>query len=57
MSRSIYSLVAVLGLVGFGVLMALRTEPSSFAVRVAFAVLAGACLGVALICLQKARSP
>jgi hypothetical protein len=39
--------VAVLGLVGFGMRMALRTEPSSFAARVAVAVLVGAGLGVA----------
>jgi hypothetical protein len=57
MSRSTYIAGTVLGIVGFAVLMGLRTEPSTFAARVVIAGLAGACLGVALICLQKARSP
>jgi hypothetical protein len=54
--RSIYSIVATLGLVGFGVLMAVRTEPSSFAARIVVAALAGICLGVALLYFGKARS-
>lgn len=56
MSRTTYILATILGIVGFGVLMALRTELSSFAARAGVAALAGACLGVALTCLQKARS-
>jgi len=54
--RSLHRVVAALGFVGFGVLMAQRAGPSSFAVRLLVAVLAGMCLGVALLYLGKARS-
>jgi hypothetical protein len=54
--QSVYRIVAVLGVLGFGVLMALRTEPSSVAARVGVAALAGICLGGALLCFIKARS-
>jgi hypothetical protein len=49
------SLLALLGLVGFAVLMALRTQAATFGARVAVAALAGACLGAALISIQRAR--
>ena len=54
--RAIHGSLAILGFVGFGVLMALRTEPERFGVRVFMAALAGICLGGALIYLGKARS-
>lgn len=54
--RTVDSIVAALGFVGFGVLMALRAEPSSVAARIVVAALAGICLGVALIYFRKARS-
>ena len=54
--RSGYSIIAILGFAGFGVLMALRTEPSSFALRIVVAALAGICLAVALIYFSKTRS-
>lgn len=54
-ARIAHGLLALLGLFGFAVLMALRVEPSSFGARLAIAALAGACLGAALIQLQKAR--
>lgn len=54
--RTVDTIVGVLGLVGFGVLMALSANPSSFAARMVIAAIAGLCLGVALIYFRKARS-
>lgn len=54
--RALVGVMAALSLVGFGVLMALRTEPSRMAGRVAVAALAGMCLGAALLYVGKARS-
>lgn len=54
--QAVYGIVAGLGLIAFGLLMALRTEPSSLIARVAVAALAGMCLGVALLYFGKARS-
>jgi hypothetical protein len=49
----VHGLLSVLGLLGFAVLMALRSEPGGFGVRVVVAALAGACLGFALVEIRK----
>lgn len=54
--RILHVLLAVLCLLGFAVLMALRSEPSGFAARIAVAALAGAFLGAAILQIGKARA-
>ncbi|APR84188.1 Hypothetical protein A7982_09537 [Minicystis rosea] len=54
--RIFHTLLGVLCLLGFAVLMALRSELSSFAARIAVAALAGAFLGAAILQARKART-
>jgi hypothetical protein len=56
MEKSTYfRIVTVIGVIGFGVLMGLRSEISGTAARSAIAALAFACGAVALVCIYKAR--